>query len=215
VTRNRVLPWVLLSVLCAAPGVSRAQPRDRNLGIVLTGGVSSLPDGLSSQCGSAVNGGGGGGPEGSAALLLRLRHWITVQLDTRVVMQLSFGCYLVGVPVDTVYPPTFRRDPLVTSTVRVGVETPSGLPLFRVSAGAGVVWGGQPLPVGVFALGWSTRGPRLRFLIEAERAYTRLRAQEVHHDFLYSQADVSRPIVLHPGYHTVRSGVELPAGSAP
>lgn len=99
--------------------------------------------------------------------------------------------------------------------MRLGVELPPGLPLFRVTAGAGVAWGGQPLPLGVLALGWSTRGRGARFLMEAERAYTRMRAQERHRDFANSQVNVLRPIVIHPAYHTVRVGLELPLGSAP
>jgi hypothetical protein len=215
-SRNFLLPWIVFPLLCAAPRVSAAQTsREANFGIVFTGGIAALPDGLSSQCGSHVNGGGGGGPEGGAALLLRLRRWIVLQMDTRVVKQLEFGCYLVGVPVDTAYPATFRRDPLATTTARLGIETPAGFPLLRASVGAGVAWGGQPLPLGVLAIAWSTRGPRARFLIEAERAQTRVRAEERHHDFTNSAVDLSRSIVLRPVYHTVRIGVELPLGSAP
>ena len=184
------------------------------MGIVVTGGLTALPDALSSQCGGASHGGGGGGgPEAGVALLLRWRRWLVVHVDTRVANQLPIGCAGFGVPVDTAFAADLRRDPFGTSTLRIGVETPPGLPLFRLTTGAGVAWGSRPLPLGVLAVAWSTRGPHARFLIEAERAPARVRAREVHHDWANHQPDVSRPILFYPAARTVRIGVEWPLGS--
>jgi hypothetical protein len=146
-------------------------------------------------------------------LLFRVRRWMVIHADTRVAHQLPFGCYLVGVPVDTSFAQGLHHDPFATSTLRGGVETPPGLPLFRATAGVGVAWGSQPLPLGVLAIAWSTRGEGMRFLIEGERAQTRVRAQEVHHNWATHEPDVARSIVLYPVVHTLRIGFEWPLRS--
>jgi hypothetical protein len=201
-----------LSVLPA--GLVAQQASEAHVSIVIAGGLTALPDALSTQCGSSVNGGGGGGLEGAVALLVRVRRWIVIQADTRMSDALAlFGCEAVGVPVDTSYAAGLRHDLFATSTLRAGLETPPGLPLFRMTAGLGVAWGSQSLPLAVMAIGWSTRGQRARFLIEGERAQTRVRAEEVHRSWAAQQPGVTRPIVLYPAVHTFRMGVELPLRS--
>jgi hypothetical protein len=191
------------------------QASDAHIGIVIAGGLTALPDALSTQCGSFEEPSGGtGGPEGAAALLIHVRRWFVVQADARVAFNVPLpGCPQIGVLVDTVFARGLRHEPLATSALRAGLETPPGLPLFRVTAGLGVAWGGQPLPLAVMAIGWSTRGQRMRFLIEGERAQTRVRGEEVHHSD-GQQPDVTRPIVVYPAIHTFRMGVEWPLRSA-
>jgi hypothetical protein len=215
VTYNFLRTAVLCTLSVLPTGVVAQQASDaHNIGIVLAGGLTALPDALSTQCGRFEGPSGGtGGPEGAAALLVHVRRWFVVQADTRVVYNLPLpGCPEIGVSVDTVFASRLRHEPLATSAVRAGLETPPGLPLFRVTAGLGVAWGVQPLPLAVMAIGWSTRGKGARFLIEGERAQTRVRGEEVYH-MNRPQPDVTRPVVVYPAVQTLRMGVELPLRS--
>ena len=192
---------VALAATAQSPGAHRA-------GIALTAGIAGLPDALSTQCGSKINGDGAFGPEIGVAALVRPRRWLVVQADTRVATELpDFGCTLVLPSVDTTYAENVARDPLVTSTIRVGLEPATDFGLFRVTAGTGVSWGALRLPVAVFSIGWSTQGRRAQFLIEAEWMKTWVDALEVHH-----QANFTIPIRVSPTSHTGRIGVEFPLG---
>jgi hypothetical protein len=202
---------VVLCALVLSPSRSPAQgSRDARASVVLAGGIAQLPDAFSKQCGTAGNGAGtDGGLEAGAGLLFRLR-WLVVLADSRLATELPIpsGCYLALPAVDTSY--SRRGSPFVTSTVRVGVETPRGAPLVRLAVGSGVVWGGPPLPLAVFTAGWSTRGPGKRFFADFERAQTRLSATEAHN---FPAPSFTQPIVLRPVVHTVRAGIEIPLRS--
>jgi hypothetical protein len=180
-------------------------------GIAVTAGLASLPDGLSTNCGSRGEpGGGGGGPEVGAALMRRMGRFLVLQADTRATADVINGlaCEQVGALVDTVYAPNLQHHVLATSTLRAGVETPPGSPLLRLSAGVGAVWGSQLLPISTFAVGTGTRGAGRRFFVEFERLQTRLQGTEVHHGS--AQPDVRTAIVAHPVWHSLRCGIEWP-----
>jgi hypothetical protein len=209
--RSFVVLSLTATTLIARPASSRAQATatDR-IGVALTAGGSALPDALGTQCGSHVNAGGIGALEISAAALVRRRRWLVLQADTRALgpIPVGTGCAAVLPAVDTAYSAGSPHGAFITSTMRVGVETPPNLPVFRATAGAGVVWGRHPLPVEVLAVGLGSRGERGRFLIEVERAQAR-----VHADTRYNtgaRAGERVPIVMHPSWVSVRLGIELP-----
>jgi hypothetical protein len=208
-TRSLVLLTLTATVVIARPTSSQAQTtaNDR-MGLAITAGGSALPDALSTQCGSRVNGGGTGGLEISAAAVVRKHRWLVLQADSRAVVQLMGGCYLVLPAVDTAYSADLVHHPFITSTMRIGLETPPNLPMFRATAGAGIVWGGHALPVQVLAVGAGSRGKRERFLIEVERTQTRVHADEEYHSGPRIGERV--PIVMYPSWISVRLGVELP-----
>jgi len=208
------LAVVVAILLCAlvSPATSWAQlRRDARANLVFGGGIARLPDAFSKQCGTTRNGGGvSSGPEVGAGFLFRPLRWIVVLADTRVATELPIpsGCYLTLPGIDTTY--TRQGSPFATSTLRVGVETPRGAPLVRLTIGSGVVWGGPALPLTVLTAGWSTRGPGKRFFADIERAQTRLHATERHN---FPTPGFSQPIVLRPVVHTVRAGFEIPLRS--
>src|SRR5262245_28518121 len=217
--RPSVIGGILLCAIIVLPGKSSAQrPRDARASLVFAGGVAQLPDALSRQCGTAINGAGAdSGPEVGAGFFFRPLRWMVVLADTRMATRFPIptGCYLVGPPVDT----NFSRQVslFATSTLRVGVEAPLGetslgAPLVRLSVGSGFVWGSPLLPLTVLNAGWSTRGEGKRFFAEIERAQTRLRATEVHN---FPTPGFTQPIVLHPVVYTVRAGIEIPLRSTP
>jgi hypothetical protein len=182
----------------------RADARATEVGIAVGG--SAMPDAISAQCGSRINGDGAPGGEVGLSVLHRVGGHVALQADTRFTTPLMGGCYLVLPAVDTSYAESLSRSPLTTSTVRVAAETPPSLPLFRLTAGAGVAWGSPRLPLGVVALAWSTRGEHRRFFVEFERMQTRVHAEERHHLPPAGQQPFTRGIVLYPVEHTLRLG---------
>lgn len=205
----RIQMFAVCFALAAA--LARAQqPSDPRVAVMLSGGLASLSDAVGAQCGNRGNGGGGGGPEFGLAVLSRIHRWLAVEADTRALKQLSVGCYAVGFQVDTTYARDLRRDPAASSTIRVALETPPGVPLFRATLGGGVIWGVRPIPLGVFSAAWSTRGQGTRFFAEVERQQIRVHAVERHHGWASQTPDVNVPIVIYPTSHTVRLGFEIP-----
>jgi hypothetical protein len=140
-------------------------------------------------------------------ILVRLRRPWVLQADARLAHPLGGGCFLVGRSVDTSFEARTSRDPFSTSAIRVGVETPMSMPLVRLTAGIGALWGGPTLPYAVLGVAFATRGPRKRFLIEAERLQTRVHAEEVHHG-VSGGTLLSWPIRVSPSTYTVRLGME-------
>ena len=132
---------LVAALLVTGVEVEAQEALDRRVGLALSAGVATIPGALGAQCGR--NGGGGGmGVEASGAVVVRPWRWVVAQADARAVPRLVGGdCTLVLYAVDTSYAPSDRRDPLATSTLRVGVETPQGMPLVRATAGIGMVWG--------------------------------------------------------------------------
>jgi hypothetical protein len=186
-----------------SPGIPRA-------GITSAFGITRFPDGLGKQCGNAVNGTDPTiAPDIDAGVIVRVRRPWIVQLDTRAAYQfLGFsGCYLVGSAVDTIYDARMSRDLFATSAIRFGVETPRNLPLVRLTAGIGALWGNPVRPIGVLGFAASTRGPHKRFLIEAERSTTRVNADE-RHNALAGGTSYSRAIRMSPSTFSVRLGME-------
>jgi len=192
------------------------QPFHDRPSLATTLGFSSLPDGLSTQCGNRGGpSGAGGGLEFGAALMLRVRRWLVLQGDTRATddMLEGLGCLQVGAGVDTAYARNLQHHVLATSTLRAGVETPPGWLLVRLTAGGGLVWGSRMVPLGVLAVGTGTRGRGKRFLIEFERLQTRLHATEVHDNGEPAQPGAQIPIVVHQEWYALRLGVEFPLHS--
>ena len=198
---------LVAGLLVTGVEVAAQEVRDPRVGLALSGGVATIPGALAGQCGQ--NGGGGGeGVEASGAIVLRPWRWVVAQVDARAVPRLVGGdCTAMLFRIDTSYAARDRRDPLATSTVRLGVETPQGMPLVRATAGIGLVWGSPALPVTMFGIAVGTRGRRVRFVAEVERLRTRVHAEEVLNDF---QPGRRRPIDVYPVWHSVRLGVEVP-----
>ena len=199
---------LVAALLVTGVEVAAQDARDPRVGLALSGGVATIPGAFGAQCGR--NGGGGGvGVEASGAVVARPWRWVIAQADARAVPRLVGGdCTLVLYSIDTAYAVSDRRNPLATSTLRVGVETPQGMPLVRATAGIGRVWGSPTLPVTIFGIAVGTRGRHVRFVVEAERFRTRVHAEEVLNDF--QQPGRRRPIAVHPVWHSVRFGVEVP-----
>lgn len=215
--RARLFGLVLAALSVAIAPRGKAQPRADHqvpgVSVAITAGPVGLPDALGAQCGSEANGAGGVGLEGGVALLARPARWLVLQLDGRAANQAPLGCTDIGVPADTVYARDLRRDPLPTATARVGIETPPGLPLARLTAGVGGVWGGRRLPLTVIGVAVGTRGRRVGFLLEAERYSTRVDARErVFHWETDGPTTVERLVSLRPTAYAVRVGVELRPG---
>jgi hypothetical protein len=113
-----------------------------------------------------------------------------------------------------VYHSRMSRDLFETATVRFGVETPPNLPLVRLTAGLGVLWGRPTMPVGVIGLAMSTRGPHKRFLVEAERLQMRVHADERHNGTGAGGTSYSKALRFNPSTFTVRLGMEWTFGAA-
>ncbi len=190
-------------------GAQQVNPRSTEFGVAV--GAAGMPDALSTQCGSRENGDGAAGVEVGASLLRRLGYSIALQVDTRFIAQpLMSGCYAVLPAVDTAYGASLRRDPLATSTIRLAVETPRSMPLFRLSSGYGLAWGEPTLSLHMIALAWSTRGEHKRFFVEFERLQTQVDAEERHNMPPAGQQAFRRPIVTYPVGHTLRFGLAWP-----
>lgn len=202
-----VVVGALLAGMCGVTaGAQEVQvPR---VGLVLSGGGVTIPDALGAQCGR--NGGGNAaGLEVSGAVVVRPWRWVVLQADARAAAGLPLtGCNAVLFSFDTSYASIGQREPLATSTFRVGVETPRTLPLLRMTAGIGRVWGSPALPLTVFGLATGTRGRRMRVVLELEQMRARVDAEEVTNDF--ETVERRRPIVVRPVWYSVRFGVEIP-----
>jgi hypothetical protein len=208
--RSTVCGGSCLCLLAGPPATSSAQSRhDARASAVVAGGIAQLPDALSSQCGTRINGAGSDAePEIGAGFLFRPLRWMVILADTRLATGFMFprACLLIAPPVDTNVSRTGTS--FATSTLRVGVETPLGkTALLRLSGGSGFVWGAPRLPLTVLTAGWSTRGNGKRFFAEMERAQTRLRGTETHN---VATPSFTQPIVLRPVVYTVRVGLEVP-----
>src|ERR1043165_4410607 len=90
--RRRLVRVMCGTLACLAlPTMAFSQENPARLRVAL--GLTSLPDALSTQCGNSANGGGSVAPELGAALAWPWRR-VRVQVDTRLMHSLSFGCYL-------------------------------------------------------------------------------------------------------------------------
>jgi hypothetical protein len=195
---------------------------DAPFSVIGTVGPMVIPDVYSTQCGR--NGSGGNGAiDAGVATVVRPWRRVIVQADLRTAAYtLPLGCNLVGFEVDTAYAMTDRRHPFTTSTVRVGVETPSSIPvLLRLTAGVGRVWGSPARPLTVAGMALATRG-RVRIVAELDRYNSRADAVEVRTSFTGDRMTTRRPIVIRPRWFVGRMGVEIPlrapvsrAGSPP
>jgi hypothetical protein len=205
---------VALAALAVASHVVHAQaarPAQRRLlGLSLTAGATGVPKALITRCGSA-NGGGALGLDGGAALLVRPWRSLVLQADLRVGRTvLRSDCTAIGVAVDTAYPAALHQNPYRSSIVRLGVETPRSWPLVRATAGVGRVWGNSSVPLTAVAIGAGSRGAGARFLVETERQWARVHAEERVYDWDTPRSIAVRPVVVRPVMTLVRVGFEFP-----
>ena len=203
-SRKLLVAAALLVSSVALLGAQNSGPAGTEFSIAT--GLAGLPDAFSTQCGDGA--GGDAGSEIGVAALRHLGHHLAVEADTRLLHSLHFigGCKAWLLPVMIGYDPSLRRDPLMTSTVRLALEMSAPLATVRVTAGPGVAWGASTLPLGVASFAASTRGTRMRFFAEFERLQARVEASE-NHTGMGGQPPFSRPIVIHPVAHTLRVGL--------
>lgn len=196
---NRALSVLMVAAVLVPHLVfAQAAPTPR-LSLTTTVGGTSIPDALGMKCGR--NGGASAGAiEWSAGAVLRPWQLLVVQTDVRSAHSPVNGCNLVLFDVDTSYNGV-GGFPFVSSTVRIGLETPPSLPLLRLTAGVGREWGapGQQFAVIGGALG--TRGRR-RALLELDYMRANVSANETRFGV------APRPITVRPSWLAVRAGVE-------
>ena len=181
---------VIVSVMARPVRAQRTQAVDPHRWAVgLAVDVGQVPDALSLECGGtsdAVPSIGGG-----VAFLFRARQWLVVEADTRVnAIPSGIGCG-ERAPVPTPVGPNeavgaVTRDwhrvptpPLLRSAMRVGVETPPGLPLVRATVGSGLFWANTLTPFETAAMGIGTRGRWARLYAELETNISRVRVNDV------------------------------------
>lgn len=184
---------------------------DNRSGLTVAFGVVDIPTATGGYCTFNDR-----GMEGSGGLIVRPYKLWVVESDVHVA---TFGervCLLNAGPtvsVDTAYYPIERvHHPFMTSTLRIGVETPARFPLFRVAAGGGVFLNGRSTPFGVVDGAWSTRGKHVRLVVAAERTWTHVAALERTFDFNNHAILATRPTKVSIVTNTVRVGFEIPLG---
>jgi hypothetical protein len=208
VTTKRWRPILLFAAL-VAPTTARGQSApDARSGFSLGAGVTTVNSPMHLSCG-----GGDGGLEANAGLVLRPRGIWIVEADVRSAAIVSADCASLRVlrPVDTTYSAPLH-DPYLTSTLRVGVETPVRLPLIRLSAGAGVYLAGRRSPFATFDAIWSTRGKRARLFVAAEQTIRRASALERTFDLPTAKVVRTRDLPVNALTNSYRVGLEFPFG---
>ena len=220
-----------LMMLCgfARRGVAQVgEPRAR-WALGLAADIGGVSDAMAAQCGY----GHGGSPMlgAGAALLFAPRSWLIMAGDLRMSGTLLTGCKL-SIPAavylgDNQWEYPVYRDyrnvptsPLTRSAVRIGVQTPPGLPLLRATVGGGLLWSSTPAPFGAATVGIGSRGTHVRFYAEFEADVARVRVFETrtrfHVDSVRGPVVDSRtttPVVIHPRWGAMHIGVELPFAS--
>lgn len=201
--RLRLAPLIPLFL---APRVSHAQTPPRPWAVAVGTGVTIIP----SPAGDCA--GGGGGFEAQGGVMFRTSRHLLIEADVRTAGLVRSDCAGVGRAVDTSYASVQRYpDPYVTSSLKVGYETPAPLPLLRFTVGGGALVRGHPSGFAMFGVAWSTRGPRGRLFIEAERTETRIRGTETRHDFVnHVLPDITRSFNTRASTQAYRIGLEWP-----
>jgi hypothetical protein len=193
-----------------APPILAQNPPDARARVAMTAGLATVPDGIS---GDSCTPRGGIGVELGATYLSASRSWFVMGGSARVVRQLSGGdCVEILRAVDTSYAESLHRDPVVATAARIGLETPSGYPLVRATANAGVVWGSPLFPALGFSVATGTRGRSVRLVVEFERWWTRVRGREITQAF--PDGPEVRDVVGYPHASSFRIGAEVPLGRA-
>ena len=186
--------------------------------------ASSVPDAFSTRCDNqGTLGWGIGGsvayrPAGPFVIAGDV-HMVRSTFPTGCDLMLELVQVAPGVwetRPDPVYSAGVPRLPLMRSSVRMGLETPSRLPLVRLSLGTGAFWSGCPTPYGLAAIGVGTRGKAARFYAELEEDVSRVRGVEHRQRFREDSTGevalgtVDVPMLLHPHWGMVHAGVEIP-----
>jgi len=196
--------FVLL--LAVTHGLNGQVASDRRASFTAGTGVTLVPTPPGALCG------GGGGLELNAGFIVRPRGpWIVIA-DIRGASLTTSDCVAQLRAVDTTYEHTLPPDRYVTSTLRLGVETPARFPLLRFTAGAGAFLAGRPTSFVVVNAAWATRGEHVRLFLEAERTMTRIRGLVRHRDFGASQWDITESFSRFVSRGSYRIGMELPFG---
>jgi hypothetical protein len=230
ILHRQIVVWCAV-VACAAPRVVSSQNNAQRWVGGLAADVGGVPDELSSRCGN----GSGAAPMlgGGFSLLYHARSWLVLSTDTRFGTAFNYGCKLT-IPGDVQVGPNqwaspVYRDlrsvpmaPLLRSALHVGVETPKGAPLLRVTGGSGWIWAGRPVPFATATVGLGSRGNVVRFYTEFEMSAARVRVNETQTFFHLDSANPpthvidsqrTTPVVLHPQWGALHIGVEVPRGS--
>lgn len=232
VAQGTLQVFITVLVVGSAGGAQQAKARDPHrwaAGVTLD--VGGIPDDFANQCGSGTTPAYGGG----LSVLVRPRRWLIVAADTRVSTfpDVGFGCSLnLPAPVQVgpneyenwagkEYPKGVPTTPLYQSVLHVGVETPLGSPLFRITVGAGVIWTGRRTPMGTMAIGGGSRGRGARFYWEIETNVCRVDVREEHTRFRFDSTTTtplpSRIVsyVEHPRWTLLHLGLEVPLAWRP
>jgi hypothetical protein len=194
-----------VALVTTVSSVVRAQTPMSAKSVTVGPGVIIMPR-IAGDCG-----GGGGGFEGNGSLILRSARHFLVEAGVHAAHLWTGDCAGTAKEVDTAYVDVhLTPDPYLTSSLKLGYETPAPLPLFRLTAGAGALWGGRPSAFFDFGLAWSTRGPRGRLFVEMEQTRTRIRGVERHYDLVTQQLNATRPFHIGASTESYRIGLEWP-----
>jgi hypothetical protein len=195
----------LTALLAIATCAVSAQAPSRRASITVGTGIIISPR-LPGDCG-----GGAGGLEAKGGLILRPLRRFLVEAAVKTADLWIGDCAGTAKEVDTTYVDVWLTpNPYLMSSLKLGYETPASLPLFRFTAGAGVLSGGRPRGLAVFGVAWSTRGPRGRTFVEVERTQTKVRGVERHYDLRTQQLKATVPFRTRASMQSVRIGMEWP-----
>jgi hypothetical protein len=226
---------IALSTLLASSSVAGAQRASagdpHRWAGAITLDLGALPDDFASQCGTSSAPSYGGG----LTAIFRPRRWFITSVDARVsdVMAGGLGCKLtIPAPVQIgpnewenwagkAYPSGVAAKPLVRNALHIGVETPPGAPLLRVTVGGGMIWTGSTTPFASIAIGGGSSGRGARFYWEVETNVCAIRVRETHTRFRIDST-VSTPLpsrvvsyVEHPRWTALHVGLEMPLALMP
>ncbi len=206
---KNVLSVVMVGLLLGTSDLGAQEAKTRRVGLGLTGGFSTVPSPFVSQCPSPSD--NAFGLNFAPSLFLRPWQWIVLQVDGSVTLPTMGGDCVLLLPLQYIdFDKRDIRDPVLLSTVRIGLETPEHLPLFRATIGTGRVWGTPYRPLTVWGVAAGGRGKGARFLMEWEQYRSRVNAEKVREGM---NRETSRtPIVARLRWSTLRFGVEVPIG---
>jgi hypothetical protein len=203
---ERCSAFLISALLLTATTVRAQVAHDNRAGLTFGGGVA-FTHRAAGSCG-----GDGGGLEASGGVVVRPRGFWVIEGDFRAASLATGDCVTSVRYTDTTYAPSVFHNPYVASTVRTGIETPAGLPLIRLTAGAGIFLAGRATPFAAFDAVWSTRGTSARVFVAAEWTVARISGLEERYVNLDVSTISTRPIHTNVTSGAFRVGVELPVG---
>ncbi len=138
------LSVAVLGVLMSGTIVNAQDARAPRVSVATTVGPTGVPIAISTGCRPSQQD-SKLGMDANGALIVRPWKLLALQLDARLTHTLV-GSDCVGVvrigptPPDTTYPDSRYDDRILSSTARIGVETPARMPLLRLTIGRGMLW---------------------------------------------------------------------------